>query len=495
MNNKLSIIVASLVLTSSVLFSSDKKDEQIELLMKRLDRVESELSKFKNYTDEQIDELHIRADDNEFQAALSKIKFGLEFETNVHSFDGEFGGKNIDSSNKWNSFLHLNMDADINDKTTFTGRFSVGKNWGSSDIGFPNDSTSGITSYGGSIVFLERAYVDYKFTDNFIGTIGRQPGTDGPGANLKNNAKRQSTYASLLFNAAGDGIVFTYKPKISGLKDTAFRLGYAKAYQWSNDNTKGTELVGDAIIDDTNVIIAIGETKLPLGSLGNNLLMFSLVKALDFNVPTSIGNYDVGDMNLGNLYFENNNAFGSSFSWFGSFGYSKGSSAVDNSGEVSSVIYNKAYESSYNAQFAVNPGVGVPMATAIATAYANGAVAAKAPGAISQMALNEKSGWAVHLGGRYDFNKKYKLGYEFFHGSRYWYSFTTSKISDPINILNTRGNVHNIYGIYQIDINQFLRLSYASIHYDYTNSGFPVGGAEKTDDKIDHWVLTYNVKF
>ncbi len=477
MNNKLSIIVASLVLTSSVLFSSDKKDEQIELLMKRLDRVESELSKFKNNTDEQIDELHIRADDNEFQAALSKIKFGLEFETNAHSFDGELDGKNVDSSNKWNSFLHLNMDADINDKTTFTGRFSVGKNWGSTDVGFPLDSTAGITSYGGSIVFLERAYVDYKFTDNFIGTIGRQPGTDGPGANLKNNAKRQSTYASLLFNAAGDGIVFTYKPEISGLKDTAFRLGYAKAYQWSNDNIKGSELVGDAIIDDTNVIIAIGETKLPLGSIGNNFLMFSLVKALDFNVPTSIGNYDVGDMNLGNLYFENNNAFGSSFSWFSSFGYTKGSGGVDNSAAVKTAIYNQAFAASNSA------------------AIANGAVAAKAPGAISEIALNEKSGWAVHLGGRYDFNKKYKLGYEFFHGSRYWYSFTTSKVSDPINILNTRGNVHNIYGIYQIDINQFLRLSYARIHYDYTNSGFPVGGAEKTDDTINHWVLTYNVKF
>ena len=487
MNSKLSLLVVSLLLSSSVALAGDERDKQIEMLMERLDKVEKELASFKVNTDIQIDELHIRADDNEFEVALGKVKFGLEFETNVHSFSGKLGANNIDSSNKWNGFLHLNMDADINDKTTFTGRLAMAKNWAGDDA-------------DGSAVYVERAYIDYQFTDSIVMTLGRQPGTDGPGANLRNNAKRQSTYSALLFNAAGDGLVFSFKPKIDGLDGTVFRAGYAKAYQW-NDGLDGGDIIGDAIIDDTNVWLGIAETKLPLGDMGDNLLMLSAVMVPGFSIPagSTIGQLAIGDITIANLYFENNKAFGSSFSWFSSLAYSKGSGAQDNSAAINSSIYADVESQVLGVLSLTDPldavaYLGMNNAQQ-AAAVAGGAVATNGAGAIAATSLNEESGWAIHLGTRYDFTKQFKLGYEFFHGSQYWFSLTTKSVSDPINMFKTRGDAHDIYGIYQMDLNQYFRLSYTTIQYDYTNSGSPVGGTEKTDDNVDHWMLTYNVKF
>lgn len=348
-------------------------------------------------------------------------------------------------------------------------------------------------------MYVERAYVDYYISENLIATIGRHPGTDGPGMNLRNNASRQSTYPSLLFNANGDGLVLTYKPKIESLSDTALRVGYAKAYQWDSTSVSNyNDISGDQIIDDAEIWLAIAETKLPLGDMGDNLLILSAVSVPDFNIPAGspIGNLNVGEMSFGNLYFENNNAFGSDFSWFGSLGYSKANSAVDNSAAIRSAIYSAAYTQAVGVLSISNPaGIGAvnnATATALATGAANGA---DANNAIAATQLNEESGWAIHLGGRYDLSKEWKLGYEYLHGSKYWYSPTTKSANDPFGKLRTRGDVHDLYAIYQLDMNQFLRLSWTRFMYDYTGSGSPVGLVTSLDDEVDHFMLTYNVRF
>jgi hypothetical protein len=492
MRKGLSIIVSALLLSSFAQAAEDK-DKVIEMLIQRLDKVEGELAQFKKSTKTQIDELHIRSDETELSSALSKVKFSLGFETDVHSF----GGDGQDSSNKWTNTLHLNMDAKINDKTRFTGRLAMSKNWADSTLGTPTDDVAGRSTLGGSSVYVDRAYVDYYMTENLIATLGRQPGTDGPGANLRNNAKRQSTYPSMLFSANGDGLILTYKPKIDGLADSALRVGYAKAYQWdSTASATNNNISGDSLIDDAQIWLAIAETKLPLGDMGDNLIMLSAVSAPDFNVPAGspLGNLNVGDLTFANLYFENNNAFGSNFSWFGSLGYSKGSNAKDNSAAINSAIYASAYAQSFGALSVTNPFGGAANVTT-ATTVANGAVAANAPSAIAATRLNEEDGWAIHLGGRYDFNKEWKLGYEYFHGSKYWYSLTTRSASDPLGKLRTRGDVHDLYAIYQLDMNQFLRLSWTRFMYDYSGSGQPVGPVTSLDDEVDHFMLTYNVRF
>lgn len=80
------------------------------------------------------------------------------------------------------------------------------------------------------------------------------------------------------------------------------------------------------------------------------------------------------------------------------------------------------------------------------------------------------------------------------HASKNWYSFTSGS-SDLLNKLATRGDVSDIYAIYQIDMYQFIRLGYTMIDYDYTGSGWHIGTAMKTDDYINRAYGTYNLRF
>jgi len=87
-----------------------------------------------------------------------------------------------------------------------------------------------------------------------------------------------------------------------------------------------------------------------------------------------------------------------------------------------------------------------------------------------------------------------KLGLEFNHGSKYWYSFTNGS-SDLLNKLATRGDVNDMYAIYQIDLNQFIRVGYTMIDYDYTGSGWHIGEPVKTADYVNRAYGVYNLRF
>jgi hypothetical protein len=114
--------------------------------------------------------------------------------------------------------------------------------------------------------------------------------------------------------------------------------------------------------------------------------------------------------------------------------------------------------------------------------------------ALIPFSLIDGKGYAYHVGFRFDATKKYKFGYEFNHGSQKWFSFTQGS-EDPMNKLATRGDVHDVYAIYQMDRNQFIRVGYTDIDYDYTGSGWHIGKPMKTDDEAKRAYITYNIKF
>ncbi|EAI7732347.1 DUF3373 domain-containing protein, partial [Campylobacter coli] len=116
-------------------------------LQKQLAQIQAELAQIRKEREAQakqneavkaeLADLNDRADETEFQAALSKVKFGLEFSTAVSNTnfnhipytEGQTSGyKDYSVNNKWMNELHLNMNADINDKTKFYGRLSMAKN-------------------------------------------------------------------------------------------------------------------------------------------------------------------------------------------------------------------------------------------------------------------------------------------------------------------------------------------------------------------------------
>ncbi|ECL3318450.1 DUF3373 family protein [Campylobacter jejuni] len=475
MKTKFSLILSACLLSSS-LFAKNTDDE-ITKLQKQLAQIQAELAQIRKEREAQakqneavkaeLADLNDRADETEFQAALSKVKFGLEFSTAVSNTNYKVSGQDYSANNKWMNELHLNMNADINDKTKFYGRLSMAKNWSQMGwSGSPYDLDAGRnTRSSGPVLYVDRAYLDYYITPEWIATVGRQPGTDGPGSNLRNNALRQSTYPALAINALGDAAVITYKPESLQDHKVAIRAAYGKTYQWDEEG-KVRDWMSDQKDADANLYYAAVEGELPIEGMGNNLIIFNVAHMTDFalpfpgiNIPGSGGAlvnvlqdgvYNLGNLTLANIHFENYNAFGTNFNYFVSLGYSSG---------------------------------------------ANAHTLSAIPTVQSQLEFNEKDGYAVHVGGRYDFTKALKVGYEFFWGSRYWYTMSRPSINDPLNIRMTRGTAHDFYVIYQLDRYQFLRLSYTNIQNIWSNRGLPFGGAKKDKARADNIMLMYNVKF
>ncbi|EPV1350601.1 TPA: outer membrane tyrosine kinase [Campylobacter jejuni] len=471
MKTKFSLILSACLLSSS-LFAKNADDE-ITKLQKQLAQIQAELAEIRKEREAQakqneavkaeLADLNDRADETEFQAALSKVKFGLEFSTAVSNTNYKVSGQDYSANNKWMNELHLNMNADINDKTKFYGRLSMAKNWSQMGwSGSPLDLDAGRnTRSSGPVLYVDRAYLDYYITPEWIATIGRQPGTDGPGSNLRNNALRQSTYPALAINALGDAAVITYKPESLQDHKVAIRAAYGKTYQWDEEG-KIRDWMGDQKDADANLYYAAVEGELPIEGMGDNLIIFNVAHMTDFAlpIPGSILLDDdevvnLGNLTLANIHFENYKAFGTNFNWFASLGYSNGSNNEINP-LLSAALQGKGYG---NGKF------------------------------------NEKDGYAVHVGGRYDFTKALKVGYEFFWGSRYWYTMSRPSINDPLNIRMTRGTAHDFYVIYQLDRYQFLRLSYTNIQNIWGNRGLPFGGAKKDKARADNIMLMYNVKF
>lgn len=470
---KFSLILSACLLSSS-LFAKNTDDE-ITKLQKQLAQIQAELAQIRKEREAQakqneavkaeLADLNDRADETEFQAALSKVKFGLEFSTAVSNTNYKVSGQDYSANNKWMNELHLNMNADINNKTKFYGRLSMAKNWSQMGwSGSPYDLDAGRnTRSSGPVLYVDRAYLDYYITPEWIATVGRQPGTDGPGSNLRNNALRQSTYPALAINALGDAAVITYKPESLQDHKVAIRAAYGKTYQWDEESGKVRDWMSDQKDADANLYYAAVEGELPIEGMGDNLIIFNVAHMTDFALPIPgsmlLGDDDevvnLGNLTLANIHFENYKAFGTNFNWFASLGYSNGS----------------------------NNEINPLLSTALQSkGYGNGK-------------FNEKDGYAVHVGGRYDFTKALKVGYEFFWGSRYWYTMSRPSINDPLNIRMTRGTAHDFYVIYQLDRYQFLRLSYTNIQNIWGNRGLPFGGAKKDKARADNIMLMYNVKF
>lgn len=433
-------------------------------------------------TEGRLADLEDRLDEIEFQSGLDKIKFGLDFSTgggeSWYKISERYSGTTLipeqkySAHNKWGMELHLNMNAPINDYTKFYGRLSMAKNYGMMDtngVHQPLDIDAGrdLRSSGQSL-YVTRAYVDLFFTPEIIATLGRQPGTDGPGSNLRNNALRQATYPALLFNTLGDAAVIGYKPRFLKQLQFVVRGAYGKIYQADSQGVvRDWTSKQDAL--DSDLYYASMEIQPYLGSLGkNSLIMLSYARlsnlALDLSALNSaIGVKNLGDTDLMNLHFESYQAFGLPLNYFVSGSYMKGSGAR----EISFTVQNNK----------VSLG----------------------------KLFNEETAFAVHAGLRYDFHRYFKLGGEYFYGSQYWYTVTRASFNDPLNIRATRGQAFDVYVITQLDRNQFFRLSYTHIQNKWNNRGLPFGGAYGTNDEdkakggfestADNIMLIYNVKF
>ncbi len=452
-------IVLSVLLLSFLMATGEAKEysqKDMDHVLKRLDVLEKQ-------TQKDMDELYERVDDNEFQATLNRIKWGGELEimdSNIDSKEGSSttqNGKEYSRSNLLSTRLRLSMTTIIRDDLKFHGRLSMYKNWSAFNTQTLPDFAQGRKPNGNSNLYVERAYVDYSPFEMLTFTLGRQPSSDGPGMTLIENTKRKATYPSLLFDGAEDGAIVTFKMMPKSNINPLFRVAYGKAFQ---DSVDYSNYSGNKLSDDSNVYGFFYEMSLPTSILGDNLLVLSYVRADDLvgnplqaDANTTKDTKSLGNMSLAGVYFENNHVLGSNLNYFISAGWS-----MPDSNDNSVTLIDST-------------GTAMP-----------------------PMKLLSKNGDAIHVGVRYDFDFGLKLGYEYNHGSKYWFSFTSAS-TDLLNKLSTRGSVNDVYAIYQIDINQFIRIGYTDIEYEYTGSGWQIGEPRDTDDFRKRSYFKYNLRF
>ena len=102
----------------------------------------------------------------------------------------------------------------------------------------------------------------------------------------------------------------------------------------------------------------------------------------------------------------------------------------------------------------------------------------------------QKTGYALYVGGRYDFAKtKTKVGAEFNRGSKDWITFVPAGDDMWTSKLGTRGNVYELYAVQDLgrapitrDARVFFRLGWQYYDFEYTGSNSWVGAPKKIAD-------------
>jgi hypothetical protein len=489
----LSALAVSILSTPSFAISNDE-------LLKRLEQLESEVketkkqnaefktqisgleSGMKSQMQKELGGVEDRIDGLETTVLMNKVNFGLGFRNRVDFYDAKrVNGTKTGNSNVWTTKLHLNMDSQITDNMKFAGRLAMYKYWSGntaiSSTGMNTANMSGFDPMQGrrpadSSIFAERAYVDYLIDKDWsvpvTVTLGRQPSSDGPSHQFKDNTVRKSTYSALGFDGAADGVVTTFDlQKATGVDNAAVRLAYGKGYQAYNTTNGNTQYVDTSSgVKDTQFYAMFIDGSVP--GVKGSLLQLGYVKAV--NLTGMTGGANLGSVDLLGVMAEFTNVADTGLDLFAHYGVSKtdGNTKTVDVGDGNGAVYGLL-------------------------------------GDMGSNNLNQKhTGQAFWVGGRYTlpFANAAKLGYEYNRGSQYWLSFTNAA-NDLTNKLATRGSAHEVYYIQPINRYAHLRAGAQFIKYDYAGSGSHLGTPMKLGDmgtatqikELTNYYLLFNLLF
>jgi len=402
--------------------------------------------------EERLDEFEDSMEKVETKSLVDKVSFGVGFTTTVNNYAKKYAdGHTHKSKNLYSTKLMLNMKSKVSNNMIFYGRLSMYKYWADSTVHMYSmfDSMEGRAPHS-STLFVERAYVDWRFTDKdsfmpSILTIGRQPSSDGPSHQYKANTTRKATYSALVFDGASDGIVLTSSLKnILPITGAKLRVAYGKGFQ--NDETRpnvvNAFIGSDNNLKDTDVYGLFLESNLfgadnTLFQIGVAAMQNIVANALDTNASA---NKNIGDVTFAGVMFEGTNIYNSGLDLFAHFAYS----TAKPSGEV--YMYN---------------GRGYSL-------LGDGSD------------FDTKDSSAFWIGGRYSFDENSKLGLEYNQAGKYWISATQGAY-DLINKLATRGKAMETYYIHSINRYSYIKFGGMYVDYDYTGSGWFLGDPKSMD--------------
>ncbi|HQU82959.1 MAG TPA: DUF3373 family protein [Pyrinomonadaceae bacterium] len=355
--------------------------------------------------------------------------------------------------------FRLRLDTDVTENMHFSARLSMYKTFGDSTgvqvfNGQPTSfnidgTTAGVPN--SDQLRVERAYFSWNKIggSKFFLSIGRRPSTSGPPLQYREDEPRGGTPSGALIDYQFDGITFGYN-----LTDkTIFRICYGLGYESGFGNGELLKMPQDRLKD--------------VHFLGGNVDIWSTENTL---VQATIARaFDVTDGFNGLVVLPNNPLTGETVAAPVVMRFTPSS----NLGSINLAGLNVSHKFKHLDLFASANYVGL-RPNDVTTPFG---------GMMSDPfeTPQKRDGGMIYLGVRYGFgaDEKTKMGFEFNHGTKYWFNFAQAEDDIIAPKTNTRGEVYETYLTHRITNRFILKGNYIYYNYRYSGSGWHIGAPKE----------------
>ena len=358
--------------------------------------------------------------------------------------------------------LRLRLDSQVSDNLSVTARLSMYKVFGDSTgvqvfNGQPNTlnidgTTSGVPN--SDMLRVERAFFTWK---NIGGSklylsIGRRPSTAGPPLTYRDDEPRGGTPSGALIDYQFDGITAGYRAG----EHTELRACYGVGYQSGFGNGNLLKMPQDRLKD--------------VHFLGANLDLWDSEKM--FVQATIARAFNVTDGFNGLMVLPNNPV----------------------TGDVVGAPVVMRFTPSANLGNINLVGVNFSRRLKDFDLFVSGNYVGLRPNSLTTpfggLMSDPFETPANHDGSMFYFGVRYnlpqndgrtKFGFEFNHGSKYWFNFAQAEDDIIAPKTNTRGDVFETYVTHRISQRFIFKLDYMRYNYAWSGSGWHLGAPKKLD--------------
>ena len=356
--------------------------------------------------------------------------------------------------------LRLRFDAKVSDDISFGARLSMYKVFGDSTglqefDGQPTSlaidgNTVGVPS--GDMIRVERAYFSWNHIagSKLYLSIGRRPSTGGPPLNFRDDEPRGGTPSGSLIDFQFDGITAGYVVNDKMTLRACYGMGYSSGFgngallQTPADRVKSVHLFGGNFdlytTDKTFLQVTLARAwNVTDGFDGLVVLPNNPVTGAPVTAPVVMRYAPSANLGAIDLYGLNLQKKLQSFDLFLSTNWSS---------------------TRPNGQTTPFGGLmSDPFSTPI-----------------------NHDGQMYYVGVRYSIPKddgRTKIGFEFNHGTEYWFNFAQAEDDIIAPKTDTRGNVYEAYLTHRIHDHFLLKGSYINYDYTWSGSGWQVGAPKR----------------
>jgi hypothetical protein len=372
-------------------------------------------------------------------------------------------GYSADTNVLMTNRLRLNFDSQVSDNVSVGARLSMYKTFGdSTNVQVFNGQANSLNLDGttarvptGDMVRVERAF----FTWHDIGgsklylSVGRRPSTDGPPMNFREDEPRGGTPPGSLFDYQYDGVTLGYHITDKMTARACYGMGYTAGFGNGDllkspaDRVKDVHLFGgmiDLIETDKTFVQAIyaHAWNVTDGFDGTMVLPNNPITGDPVGAPVIMRyspSANLGGINLYGLTMQKR------LRQFDTF-------------------------VSVNANTLLPNGVTSPFGGLGSDPF--------------DASTTNHSGYMVYAGVRYSIPQndgRTKIGFEYNHGSKYWFNFAQAEDDIISPKTSARGDVFETYLTHRINQRFILKADYQRFNYTWSGSGWHVGAPKRLD--------------